>query len=125
APPHDGGLLIWPDGEELLRQIASNQKRLQSLDRKRICGVPLPEVRQAQREWLGHVDATRPIIATGHQTELYHPGVWVKNAVIDATAQRVGGEAIQFAVDTDEPKHLYVRWPGTNIPITDDPSLKS
>src|SRR6476659_7616861 len=105
APPHDGGLLIWPERDELLQQVTQNQKLFQSFSDKRIAGVPLPEVRQAQRDWLGHSDPTRPIIATGHQTELYHPGVWVKNAVISAIAGRVGGEAIHFAVDTDEPKH--------------------
>src|SRR3954471_23847142 len=112
APPHDGGLLIWPERDELLRQIEHNQKLVPSFSDKRICGVPVPEVRQAQREFLGHTDRNRPIIATGHQTELYHPGGWVKNAVIDAIARRIGAEAIHFAVDTDEPKHLNVRWPG-------------
>ena len=43
----------------------------------------------------------RPIIMGGHQPELFHPGVWLKNAAIDAYARRVGGTAINLVVDTD------------------------
>jgi hypothetical protein len=43
----------------------------------------------------------RPIIMGGHQPELFHPGVWLKNAALDAYARRVGGTAINLVVDTD------------------------
>ena len=33
----------------------------------------------------------RPIIMGGHQPDLFHPGVWLKNAALDAYARRVGG----------------------------------
>jgi len=52
------------------------------------------------RQWLGHDDAQH-LIATGHQTELHHPGVWAKNALIDAVAGKLGGRAFHFAVDTE------------------------
>src|SRR5438105_2877858 len=64
-------------------------------------------------------------LAPGHQTELSHPGVWVKNALIDAAARKLGGQAYHVAVDTDAPKHLSLRWPGSSMPITDDPALTS
>jgi hypothetical protein len=73
------------------------------------------------RKWLGH-DDDQLLIATGHQTELHHPGVWVKNALIDSAAAKLEGRAFHFAVDTDEPKHLQLRWPGGSIPVSDDPS---
>src|SRR5262249_34032602 len=56
-----------------------------------------------------------------HQAELHHPGVWVKNVLIDLLAQRLNGQAVHVAVDTDAPKHLVLRWPGGFIPLTDDP----
>jgi len=43
----------------------------------------------------------RPIIMGGHQPELFHPGVWLKNSALDAYARRVGGTAINLVVDTD------------------------
>jgi len=43
----------------------------------------------------------RPIIMGGHQPDLFHPGVWLKNAALDAYAHRVGGTAVNLVVDTD------------------------
>jgi hypothetical protein len=88
-----------------------------------IQNVPLPQIRARARQWIGHGDDQRPLVATGHQTELYHAGVWVKDVLINAMAQRLGGECMHFAVDTDEPKHLSLHWPGWSIPITDDAAL--
>jgi hypothetical protein len=44
---------------------------------------------------------SRPLIMGGHQPELFHPGVWLKNSVLDAYARRVGGTAVNLVVDTD------------------------
>ena len=57
--------------------------------------------RDAQRpsdiaDWI-----SRPIIMGGHQPELFHPGVWLKNAALDAYARAVSGTAINLVVDTD------------------------
>jgi hypothetical protein len=121
APSEDGQLLIWPEGEQLLADTRENGRRLAGSDAARVQNVPLPEVRRRLREWLGHEDG-KPLIATGHQSELHHPGVWAKNALMDAVAAKVGGRAVHFAVDTDEPKHLELRWPGGSVPLTDDPA---
>ena len=86
--------------------------------------VPLPSVRREMREWLGHPDG-QLLVATGHQTELYHPGVWVKVALINAAAEKLDASAVHFAVDTDQPKHLAVRWPGFTLPVTDDPAVNA
>ena len=43
----------------------------------------------------------RPIVMGGHQPELFHPGVWLKNAALDAYARAVSGTAINLVVDTD------------------------
>jgi len=47
-------------------------------------------------EWIA-----APIIMGGHQPDLFHPGVWLKNFAIDAYARRLGGTAINLIVDTD------------------------
>jgi hypothetical protein len=47
-------------------------------------------------EWLA-----RPMIVGGHQPELFHPGVWFKNSVLDAYARQVGGTAVNLIIDSD------------------------
>jgi hypothetical protein len=121
APAEDGQTLLWPEPAELLEQTRDNHRSLAAADSAFLQNVPLPDVRRAMRKWLGH-DDDQFLIATGHQTELHHPGVWVKNALIDSAAAKLNGRAFHFAVDTDEPKHLQLRWPGGSIPLSDDPS---
>ncbi|HTL28257.1 MAG TPA: hypothetical protein VL282_03510, partial [Tepidisphaeraceae bacterium] len=125
APAEDGHILIWPEPADLLRDAQQNHARLSQTSRVLIQGIPLSEWRARQREWIGHRNHDQLIVATGHQTELSHPGVWVKNALINAAAKKLGGEAYHIAVDTDAPKHLHLRWPGESIPITDDPALNT
>ena len=122
APAGDGEVLVWPEPGELLRDTRENGRRL-AASGVRVQGVPLGELRRAMRAWIGVRDDAEAVVGTGHQTELYHPGVWVKDALIDAAAAKLGGRAYHFAVDTDEPKHLQVRWPGGAEPVTDDPAI--
>lgn len=120
APASDGQTLLWPDRHALFEQTRQNAARLRRATHVKIQNAPLPELRQRMRDWIGHREIDKPLIATGHQTELYHPGVWAKHAMIDAMASGLGGYAYFFAVDTDAPKHLQLRWPGGGEPITDD-----
>jgi hypothetical protein len=122
APAEDGQILLWPEPDALLSDTCATQERLGSAGSTRLQNVPLNEVRRAMRKWVGHDDAL-PLIATGHQAELHHAGVWAKNILISAAAAKLGGRAVHFAVDTDEPKHLLLRWPGGSVPLTDDPAL--
>src|SRR5688572_22460964 len=125
APAEDGQVLLWPEPKEILAHMRENQARLSSAADVRLQGVPLPELRKRQRAWIGHADDAQPLIASGHQTELYHPGVWVKDVLANLAAERLAGQAYHFAVDTDSPKHLNVRWPGYTQPLTDDPNITS
>lgn len=120
APADDGQVLLWPLPDQLLRDTESNLRRLNATREASIQGVPLADLRRDMRAWVGHVNNDRPLIAMGHQTELYHAGVWAKNALADAMARKLGGRAVQFAVDTDEPKHLKLKWPGGAVPLADD-----
>jgi hypothetical protein len=120
APKQDGELLIWPTAETLPAVVEANRHSLAATADVRVQNASLSAVRSAARGFFGHDDAT-PLIVTGHQTELWHPGVWAKNALIDALARKTGGRAMHLAVDTDAPKHLNIRWPGASLPITDDP----
>src|SRR5437867_4271978 len=109
APSEDGALLIWPEPSEIISTTLQNQRRLAASESVRVQNIPLPELRQRARQWIGQKENDRPIIGTGHQTELYHAGVWVKDALIGAAARKLDGSAYHFAVDTDSPKHLMLR----------------
>ena len=47
-------------------------------------------------EWIA-----RPIVMGGHQPDLFHSGVWLKNFVLDSYAKQLGGTAINLVIDTD------------------------
>ncbi len=42
-----------------------------------------------------------PLIVTGHQPVLFHPGVWTKNFTVDGLARRLGGTGLNLVVDND------------------------
>jgi uncharacterized protein YaaR (DUF327 family) len=52
-----------------------------------------------------------PIFVSGHQPELFHCGVWFKNAVISHLAQQNDGLAINLIIDHDLPKHGSISVP--------------
>ncbi len=122
APGEDSALLIWPEPGQILRATAENHGRMRAERSCIVQGEALGDLRGRQREEL-NLSPDRPVIATGHQTELLHPGVWGKLAMIDAAARQVDADCLFAAVDSDAPKHLQLRWPGESRPITDDPKI--
>ncbi len=42
-----------------------------------------------------------PIIMTGHQPELYHPGVWVKDFLVDRFSRELHAVGVDLIVDSD------------------------
>jgi hypothetical protein len=63
----------------------------------------------------------RPIVMAGHQPDLFHPGVWLKNFALDAYARQVGGTALNLVVDTDRCARAAVPLP---IGTPDDARLE-
>jgi len=53
----------------------------------------------------------RPIVMTGHQTEFFHPGVWIKNFLAGRLAQRAGATALSLLLDSDAATHTAFRVP--------------
>ncbi len=121
APKRDEELLLWPAPSEIVASSLKNHQYLCKATDVLIQNAPLNSLRRQTRKVLGACD--KPLIATGHQIEMYHPGVWVKNIVIDEVAKRVGGRAMQLSVDTDAPKHLQLRWPGGSVLMSDDTGI--
>lgn len=121
APNTDQGVLLWPGRAEILANARQNHSSLLKAVHP-VQGLPLGELRRRMREYLGHADHDQLLIADGHQTELYHPGVWIKLAAINLIAHQLNATAIHFAVDSDAPKHLDLRWPGGSESILERPA---
>jgi len=71
----------------------------------------------AQCESPGDVQS-RPLILTGHQPELVHPGVWLKNFAAATLATAHGGLSINLVIDGDACRSTAIRVPAGTI---DDP----
>ncbi|MFV1964796.1 MAG: hypothetical protein ACC628_05195 [Pirellulaceae bacterium] len=52
-----------------------------------------------------------PILLTGHQPELYHPGVWIKNFAISSAAQKWNARAVHLIIDNDTATSAAIRIP--------------
>jgi hypothetical protein len=51
------------------------------------------------------------VVGTGHQPELFHPGVWLKNFAVGQLAAAIRGLALNLVVDSDRVKQWIVRVP--------------
>lgn len=52
-----------------------------------------------------------PILMAGHQPELFHPGVWLKNRTLDHMAAACRGIAVNLVIDNDVAGSRSVRLP--------------
>jgi hypothetical protein len=127
APKQDRQALIWPAPSQIFDDSRSNARSLGRAD-VLIAGIHIGELRSATRAFVG-IGPDERVFVTGHQCELWHPGVWAKNVLIDSLARRFSARALHLAVDTDAPKHLDLRFLDGDVrvvrPITDDPSRTS
>ncbi len=136
APTEDGAILADSPLDEAPRIVAENQTRFtgwshdfQGRTTDRIRAMTRAAVLAAAREYSGFDPRTstlilppsnnpqpstfnpQPLIVSGHQPELFHPGVWLKNFAAHAIARRAGGVPLHLIVDTDTVKQTTVRVP--------------
>ncbi len=114
-PPRSGDVLCTPAGTDFLAVAAANAQLL-AASRARLCGVPLIDLRRSARRRvladaaaytraLGlSIDAatmspTLPLIGTGHQPFLFHPGIWTKHLLADRFVGRAA--VVNMPVDCD------------------------
>jgi len=89
--------LTWP------RLLEENFRKRRSYQFE-ICNRPYDEWAQ-----LGD----QPVIASGHQPELFHPGVWIKNVLVAEFASRLHAKHEMLVVDADAPTSFSIAYPVT------------
>jgi hypothetical protein len=131
TPRGDGQRLIDPAAPSWLDVAAANRAALtqQNYD---VQGIALADLAaQARRQlWQAAYDATcayrevhdelapsdaNPLfLVAGHQPEIFHPGVWLKNALLSQSAAAHPREliAINLVIDSDLVKSTALRIPG-------------
>ena len=79
-------------------------------------GLSLPDQKHVD------VDATQPIVMSGHQPVIYHSGLLEKVVRLESLAQTTGAIPINVSIDTDEGDGGRVLWPAV---CGEDVTLKS
>jgi hypothetical protein len=127
APREDSAVLAIPPLQEAGELLDGNHQRFRqsSLD---LCGRSLAQLRQvagqsakeAAAEYLRRAGEPLPssqsasaLIMAGHQPELFHAGVWVKNFALNGIARAHSGTALNLIVDNDT-----VKTPALSMPLT-------
>jgi hypothetical protein len=85
----------WPE----LRRQARRAVLDAAADYLRQAGEPLPDF------------ASEHLILAGHQPELFHPGVWVKNFALNGLARAHGLTPVNLVVDNDTNKSSQLKVP--------------
>ena len=115
APRQDGQALLDPPMGVFAHQAQQqfSSIRLRDPSPWSLSGMSLAEVRAAfLRNAVEHTSGylpgphcsrgtESPILLTGHQPHLFHPGVWFKNFVVSQLADRINATAVHLIIDND------------------------
>lgn len=126
APREHGATIELPPLSRVEKVWRSNLDHVQTLGQIQIGDVELGSLQQSGRqevvelarrytsEYLD-VDLTGrtsgPIVMSGHQPELFHPGVWFKNFSLSSIGQQLNCVAINLVVDNDICGAAAIRFP--------------
>jgi hypothetical protein len=125
-PSGHGELLTSPPYAQWAELARTNARAAGAWDFP-VCGVPIGELRALARHEaverarafsarLGVAvrtvdDHPGLVVATGHQPELYHPGIWVKAFLLQRLSEETGAAAVDVVVDSDGFEALEVHSP--------------
>ncbi|MCA9239132.1 MAG: hypothetical protein KDA37_02980 [Planctomycetales bacterium] len=116
APRANGETLFDPPSGDLPDLVQENRSRAAGMAYQ-LLGTSLLDLRAQARQalradaGLSPEHASLPLVVTGHQPELFHPGVWIKNFVAGSLAKQVGGWAVNLVIDSDLCRSPTVRVP--------------
>lgn len=113
TPIGDGEVLLHPPADPAGRLAEAAAASLAAMDFT-VAGAPAAELRgQARSELAAQIDIDPSLlwIATGHQSEMHHGGVWFKDAATAALADAMGAVAIHIVADLDVARHATLPIP--------------
>ena len=126
APSSDGALLADPpfaNAGEALEANASRLNRwdhdfqgrradrLRSMARAQVMALAKTYHDANGLDWPDPPGQPPRLVVTGHQPELFHPGVWVKNFAVAGLAEANRAVGLNLIVDNDIPKGPSIRVP--------------
>ncbi|MCA9197318.1 MAG: hypothetical protein KDA87_07255 [Planctomycetales bacterium] len=129
APQANGNVLVEPPLSSLPEVVRKNRQQLSSQLGDFLFGKSLDELRQQAKAELiclarkytrryqpnvvndSGSEPDLPLIVSGHQPELFHPGVWFKNFLVHHLAEKIRGVGVHFLVDNDLCRQRSVRVP--------------
>lgn len=129
APRENGGVLIEPEAGQAGQWAEVNHERIAACQYD-VQGRSLAQLACEAREQLftAALEYTRTyrdvsvssaagkkFFLAGHQPEMFHPGVWLKNFVLHRLASNHGGIAINLQIDSDAVKSTSLRVPGGSV----------
>jgi hypothetical protein len=134
APSGDGQTLVDPSWQAMPDAVARNRELLsyaqydmqgQSLAdlsaaaRRSLLSRALgytAEYREVPDRWRKIASiASVPFLLSGHQPELFHPGVWYKNFVLGSLARKLDGVGIHLLIDSDTCRSASIRVPTGSV----------
>jgi hypothetical protein len=124
APQEHGTVLAEPPLTDVEALVAGNRQRLAGITFQ-LLGRSAADLRreasyaavQAARDYLQQAGepvadyGATSLFMAGHQPELFHPGVWVKNFALNGLARTLGATPINLIVDNDTAKATSLRIP--------------
>jgi hypothetical protein len=130
APTEDGAIVAAPPLTEAEGLVRANVRSLYASGLT-VGGQPWLEFRnkarqsllRAVRQYFGQRDEPthihpdpHGIIMAGHQPELFHPGVWVKNFALNGLARKHAFLPVNLVVDNDSVKSTTLHFPDGDPP---------
>jgi hypothetical protein len=124
APIDDGALVASPPLAQVGDLLVDNRRAL--ADGPSLLGRSWPDLRDHARftavraacaylkdhgEDHPAISPARPLVVAGHQPELFHPGVWVKNFALQGLARKYKLTPLNLIVDNDTVKVTSIRVP--------------
>jgi hypothetical protein len=115
APRENHGIVVDPPWSEVAKALAENRRTraafeydFQGISFHRLMAQSRRELCEAAVEWkktYGSAAATPdddgPIILAGHQPQMFHPGVWLKNFALGKLAEAHRATAVNLIIDSD------------------------
>jgi len=110
APKGNGEILADPPFAAVGELARRNRDLLDSAEVE-IDGTRLREFRSRARSELCEIQSGKFVFVTGHQPELFHPGVWAKNFALNGLARRLNAVPLNLIVDNDTMKAGHILAP--------------